>query len=132
MTAAVSIFLVALISVIVWKPVGQFLAPPKGNVPEHRSTAPPAQPPAESDLKALLERSQNLERSLRQTRPNEFVWNTTRQALVYRIADVDQKLNQVGVERDQYSPEFRELLQRRIELMDSLLVVQKSPETVVF
>jgi len=126
-----SVFLIVLSVILIGRPLPSFQDQEleSGRIePTHTSTGSSRT----NDVAELLNRSQRLENTLRRTRPDEFVWNTTRQALVYRISDVDRRLNQMGVQSHQYSPEYKVLLQRRLALMDSLLQVQQSPRVTVF
>jgi anti-sigma factor RsiW len=89
-----------------------------------------------AELAALIATSQQLERSAQVARPAQVVWSNTRQALVYRIAGVDEALNQlVGAEPFDADVACG-LWQQRVELMQSLVEVERSErspnEYVVF
>lgn len=101
---------------------GIFLA--GGPVPEPRSSA------TRASLVALQKQSRILEAQLMRT--SSYAGTPSEQALMFRLADVDAELAQLGTDDSATSLAARESLwRRRIELMQALQAVQPPTEPTV-
>ncbi len=114
MATAATVFFAAALSILWWNPADDGV------------TAIPRAPLAD-----LVLRSQQLEsRVFYPQTPSpvpagQYAWNSSQQALLYRIADVDSELNS-GFADQRLDPLARERLWRqRVELLESLLEVQR-------
>jgi hypothetical protein len=84
-----------------------------------------------SDPRAeLMQRSRELETRMATIAPRGS-WSDTSRVLVYRISDVDRALDRLSIEGGS-PPAEAELLQRRVDLMESLVALerQREPELV--
>ena len=114
MAVAATVFFAAALSILWWNPGDNGL------------TEVPAAP-----LSNLVLRSQQLESQVfypqvRNVVPaGQLSWNSSQQALLYRIADVDSELNSDVENQLPDALERERLWRQRVELLESLLEVQR-------
>lgn len=119
---AASVFLAAALAIVAWNPVGE-LAPDEGTA---------AVVLADGGLADLMSRSRMLEAQLsgRGMQAGQFGSSSSEQALMYRIADVDEQLTRL-YEAPRLDVARREALwAQRVELLQSLKDVQRSHAVV--
>ena len=113
-------------------------------VPRVPNREPPATPTASTALPALVAESQRLERGLsgsafslqpsaldliaRDASAGETNWQSSRRALVYRIADLDDELSALNFAPERDRARAEALWRRRVELMHSLAEVERAQE----
>lgn len=130
LATAASVFLLAALGSAIWLPQMADTGPGPGSGPAPLvadGTAVDAATPAmSSSISALIGRSQQLEAVARLPvsstgdRPAR-----SRQALLYRIADLDAELNAL-IEEEPMNPELKEQLWRqRVQLLETLVAVQQ-------
>ncbi len=114
LATAATVFFAAALSILWWNPADEGV------------TGLPTAP-----LSDLVLRSQQLESQVfypqarRRVSAGQLAWNSSQQALLYRIADVDSELNWYYEDRLP-DPQKRERLWRqRVELLESLAEVQR-------
>ena len=114
---AATVFFAAALSILWWNPGNDGL------------TGVPATP-----LSAVVLRSQQLEsrvfypQARRRAAVGQVAWNSSQQALMYRIADVDAALNSDDQDLLPDPAERDRLWRQRVALLESLLEVQRRPE----
>lgn len=83
-----------------------------------------SQPEPTAEWASLMDRSQQLETQVLSNGVPSARWNTTQRSLAYRIADVDQQLNDssgLAAPASANEDETVALLQQRVELLETLL-----------
>ncbi len=117
LATAATVFIAALVGIMVWDPAD--LSSTGAPAPASVATVTPSSP-ENARYAALVNRSQQLESALLYP-ASTGAWSPSQEAMLLRIADLDQELSAAGEDEQLLSLEAREALWRqRVALLESL------------